>query len=239
MQSRFPLLLLFGLLVLLALGCTAPDAAEPQAAPESATDPEEAAELMQAVRDLTAGGEGQAGQRIEGRSYRGPWEHPGGGGCSGCHAPEQEGAPTRVTEDRCRPCHGDQPPGTGAADRPDHDGDGDNNEALAGELEGLLADLLAAIQASATQLGTPICYAPDHYPHWMKDDGDGQCSAEESRPSNTYPIWTETILQASANYETIAQDSGAWAHNFDYAAQLAIDSIALLGGETAHYARPD
>jgi hypothetical protein len=45
-------------------------------------------------------------------------------------------------------------------------------------------------------------------------------------------------MKASFNYQLSRKEPGAWAHNFDYMAQLLYDSIADLGGSTAALTRP-
>ncbi len=46
------------------------------------------------------------------------------------------------------------------------------------------------------------------------------------------------MLKAGYNYSLIMNDPGAWAHNFDYSAQVLIDSIEDLGGVISGYVRP-
>jgi hypothetical protein len=45
-------------------------------------------------------------------------------------------------------------------------------------------------------------------------------------------------MKAAFNYQLSRKETGAWAHNFDYTAQLLIDSIADLGGSTTNLTRP-
>jgi hypothetical protein len=199
------------------------------------------------VAALMAGAAGRAGQPIDERGYAGAFEHPGGSECRTCHAPDLD---TDVGPDSdlwmpdvatCDPCHQgiESPSQVRRADRPDHDGDGDSAEPLEAELDDLLAALMQAIQARSNTTGQPICYHPQRYPHWMKDlDGDGTCSEGEAKASNAYEVWTEPMLRASSNYQVVAQDRGAWAHNFDYSAQLLIDAIQALGGDTSRFVRP-
>ena len=37
-------------------------------------------------------------------------------------------------------------------------------------------------------------------------------------------------MKAAYNYQLSRKEPGAWAHNFDYVAQLLFDSVADLGG---------
>jgi hypothetical protein len=45
-------------------------------------------------------------------------------------------------------------------------------------------------------------------------------------------------VKAAHNFQLSVKEPGAWAHNFDYAAQLLIDSIENLGGDVSPYVRP-
>ena len=45
-------------------------------------------------------------------------------------------------------------------------------------------------------------------------------------------------MRAAHNYQLQAKDPGAYAHNFEYVAQLLIDSIEDLGGDVAGVIRP-
>lgn len=243
---------LYALFLLLLLGCE-PTMVRAGAASVNSATPHpgppasgEVRDLEDAARALLAGSEGEAGHPFEGAHYAGPSTHPGASDCVICHLQSEHGetstdrwAPVVAT---CEGCH------EGAASTreirkthtADHDGDGNNTEPLADEIDGLLADLLTTIQASALTTGAPICYHRSRYPHWMNDtDGDGTCSAEEARASNAYEIWTEPMLRASCNFQAVSRNRGAWAHNFDYAVQLVIDSIAVLGGDTSRYVRPE
>jgi predicted CXXCH cytochrome family protein len=96
------------------------------------------------------------------------------------------------------------------------------------------AKLLAAMQAVA-----PLCYDGDTYPYFFKDtNGDKQCAAAELTAANGFAAFTPALMKASFNYQLSRKEPGAWAHNFDYMAQLLYDSIADLGGSTAALTRP-
>jgi hypothetical protein len=45
-------------------------------------------------------------------------------------------------------------------------------------------------------------------------------------------------MKATHNFQISQKEPGAWAHNFDYMAQLLIDSIDDLGGDVSGYVRP-
>jgi hypothetical protein len=45
-------------------------------------------------------------------------------------------------------------------------------------------------------------------------------------------------MKAAFNYQLSRKDPGAWAHNFDYVAQLLYDGIADLGASVTNLTRP-
>jgi len=59
---------------------------------------------------------------------------------------------------------------------------------------------------------------------------------------NRYQSWTPRLLKAAYNYQFVAKDSGAFAHNPHYVIQLMIDSIESLSVvseiETTGFQRP-
>ena len=110
-------------------------------------------------------------------------------------------------------------------------------EPLAAEIDGLAARTLAAMQAVAAAPG--LCYAEASYPYFFKDtNGDKSCSAAEAVSSNGFSAWTAGLAKAAFNYQLSRKEPGAWAHNFDYMAQLLYDSTADLGGDVSKLRRP-
>ena len=84
-----------------------------------------------------------------------------------------------------------------------------------------------------------LCYSPDVYPNFFKDtDGDKSCSASEAVSSNAFTAWTPALSKAAFNYQLSRNDPGAWAHNFDYIAELLYDSTPDLGGDVSMLTRP-
>jgi hypothetical protein len=84
-----------------------------------------------------------------------------------------------------------------------------------------------------------LCYDPGTYPYFFKDtNGDKQCSAAETVAANGFVAFTPALMKASFNYQFSRKEPGAWAHNFDYMAQLLYDGIADLGGNVANLTRP-
>jgi hypothetical protein len=140
----------------------------------------------------------------------------------------------------CRVCHADangDPQKIRLIRTVDYDGDGNATEPLAAEIDGLAARTLAAMQAVAPAPG--LCYTPDTYPYFFKDtNGDKNCSAAEAVASNGFAAWTAGLAKAAFNYQLSRKEPGAWAHNFDYMAQLLYDSTADLGGDVSKLRRP-
>jgi hypothetical protein len=121
----------------------------------------------------------------------------------------------------------------------DYDDDGNATEPLKDEIEGLAAALLAQMAVVTDVTGLPICYTPDANPYFFKDtDSNGACDDSEKVSANKYGPWTAALMKAAHNYQISQKEHGAWAHNFDYMAQLLIDSIENLGGDVSGYVRP-
>jgi hypothetical protein len=99
----------------------------------------------------------------------------------------------------------------------DYDGDGDAEEGVYYELEGLQELLYQAIQDYAAEVsGTPIVYDAASHPYWFTEDGEG------------YNAWTARLAKAAYNYQVSVKDPGAYAHGGKYIIQLLYDSIEDL-----------
>jgi len=99
----------------------------------------------------------------------------------------------------------------------DFDGDGDLEEGIYYEIEGLQEILYQAIQEyAANTVGTEIAYDAASYPYWF--DGAGE----------RYGAWTPRLVKATYNYQTSIKDPGAFAHGGKYIIQLLYDSIEDL-----------
>jgi hypothetical protein len=97
----------------------------------------------------------------------------------------------------------------------DYDGDGDMNEGVYYELEGLRDLLYESIQAYADEVsGAAVTYDAATYPYFLNDAGEG------------YNAWTPRLLKAAYNYQVATKDPGAFAHGGKYIIQLLYDSIA-------------
>ncbi len=176
----------------------------------------------------------RGGYEYAGRSYASQRRHPAPfNSCISCHelhtvAPRAE---------PCAACH------DGVTDRKslagirksktDHDGDGDLAEGIAAEVAELHGRLLAAIQAYGTDVaGKPIGYDAHAHPYFFNDlDGSGSIEEGEATAPNKYASWTPRLLRAAYNYQFVAKDPGAYAHNAPYVLQLLHDSLADLPGD--------
>lgn len=194
------------------------------------------------------GSAAKVGYEYEGRTYRGAWTgHPGGDGCNSCHSGKNTQHSFQVADNftACKTCHqaATEPADIRGFGRQgeDYDGDGSASEPLAGELEGLAAQVLARMQEVVVAAGgTGICYDAHTYPYFFIDtNGNGACDGgAEANFGNSFKAWTPGLMKAAHNFQMSKKDPGAWAHNFDYMGQLLFDSIADLGGETSAYTRP-
>jgi len=136
--------------------------------------------------------------------------------CIGCH--DQHSLEVKVEE--CAHCH----EGVAAVEdlqnvrepssSKDYDGDGDKEEGVAKEIEGLQAILLSSIQNYALEVsGAELKYDPAAYPYFMGADG------------KSYTSWTPRLLKAAYNYQVSIKDPGAFAHGGKYIIELLFDSI--------------
>lgn len=179
--------------------------------------------------------------QYEGKEYVGFFEHVASvQQCTDCHSAHQ----LEVQVAKCADCHDGVVTKADLAtiresDTPDFDGDGDVEEGLAGEVAGVHELLYAALlDYAANTVGTPIIYDSHSYPYFFTDDGNGQVDPGEAIYPNRYASWTPTLLKAAYNYQYVAKDPGAFAHNARYVLQAMFDSIQDLGGSTAGLIRP-
>jgi hypothetical protein len=186
------------------------------------------------------GSQAHLGYEYDGSMYAGPLMHTGGTQCTSCHDPvatKHTFAITDAFDTRCKTCHADangNPKAIRNKHKVDYDGDGNVTEPLAEEINGMAAKLLAAMQTKA-----PLCYGPGLYPYFFKDtDMDGKCSAAETVATNGFAAWTAELVKAAHNYQISRVEPGAWAHNFDYMAQLLYDSTVAMRGDGAGMTRP-
>ena len=177
----------------------------------------------------------------EGKNYMGQNSHiEAYSTCADCHTPHD----FQPTGELCAQCHEEI---EGSLDYHDirfgivdYDGDGDIEEGIAFEIDGLEAALLAAIQTYAQDLTqTGIAYDGNHYPYFYIDsNGNGIVDGSELDGNNTFDNWTSRLVKAAYNYHFSQFDGGGFAHNPDYMLQLLYDSLDDLGADVAGFERP-
>lgn len=184
----------------------------------------------------------RGGYEYEGRSYASQRRHAAPfNTCITCHelhtvAPRSE---------PCAACH------DGVTDRDslasirkgtvDFDGNGDVTEGIAAEVAHLHEQLFTAIQAYAEAVsGVAIGYNDHAHPYFFNDlDGNGTITEDEATAANKFASWTPRLLKAAYNYQFVAKDPGAYAHNAPYVLQLMHDSLVdLATTDTAGLNRP-
>lgn len=163
-----------------------------------------------------------------GKSYAGQNTHVEGYAvCTECHSTHQ----LDVMADDCAVCHkgANEEHGleTIRLSKADFDGDGDTDEGIAGEVDTLHEALYAAIQDyAADTVGTGIVYDAHRYPYFFDDAGE------------SFTTWTPRLLKATYNYQYVAKDPGAFAHNPAYIVQILYDSLDDLGADVSGFTRP-
>jgi hypothetical protein len=167
-----------------------------------------------------AGGSAMGGYEYEGKTYDSRFDHVEGyDTCVECHNSHT----LELKIEECATCH----TGVASADDlkdvrmqgslVDYDGDGDLEEGIYYEIEGLQEKLYEGIQAYGAEVsGTPIVYDAASYPYFFDDAGEG------------YGAWTGRLAKAAYNYQTSLKDPGAYAHGGKYIIQLLYDSIESL-----------
>jgi hypothetical protein len=161
--------------------------------------------------------------------------------CVGCH--NTHGLTVKVEE--CSQCH------TGVeteedltgirmdmAGATDYDGDGDSSEGIAGEIETMHEMLYEAIQAYAAETaGTAVVYNGQRHPYFFIDANEnGEPDPDET---DRYNAWTPSLLRAAYNYQWVAKDPGAFAHNSNYIMQILYDSLDAMGADVSGMVRPE
>ena len=113
----------------------------------------------------------------------------------------------------------------------DYDGDGDVEEGIYYEVQGLQESLLKAMQMYATEVSTQaIAYDEAAYPYWF---GDANANGKVDEGEGGYKGWTGRLSKAAYNYQFSLKDSGAYAHNGKYIIELLYDSIEDLNTKLA------
>ncbi|MHA1190635.1 MAG: cytochrome c3 family protein [Alphaproteobacteria bacterium] len=116
----------------------------------------------------------------------------------------------------------------------DLDGDGDTSEGIVGEIATMHGALLRAIaDYAASVAGTAVIYDSHAYPYFFADtNANGVSDEGEAIFPNRYQSWTPRLLRAAYNYQFVAKDTGAFAHNPHYVAQIIYDSLESLAART-------
>lgn len=175
----------------------------------------------------------KGGYQYEGKTYDARFDHVAGfQTCIQCHNPHT----LEVQVDRCATCHTDASSVEDlwnvrmAGSAVDYDGDGDLEEGIYFEIEGMREMLLQAMQAYADQVTeTPIAYNAAAHPYFYIDtNGDGQAGDDEAVGDNAYNAWTGRLAKAAYNYQVSIKDPGAYAHGGKYIIELLYDSIEDL-----------
>ncbi len=159
------------------------------------------------------------------------------GNCVGCHMDEVDPVSetlgghtfhvanaTSENTDYCDTCH----TGISSFDTLTADGDWDGDsstESAKDEIAGLLTTLLTAIEAADLYPvdGTTDIYHQSGYPYFGKNSGQ---------------LWGPETAAAAFNWQYVYKDTGAYAHNEEYAAQLLRDSYQDLTGSALGGTRP-
>jgi hypothetical protein len=177
----------------------------------------------------------KGGYEYDGKSYDANFTHVEGfETCIECH--NSHTLEVKVAE--CQECHEDVEAVEDLRDvrmagsETDYDGDGDVEEGIAFELEGLQETLFGAMQTYASEVaGTPIVYNSAAYPYFFVDtNANGTAEEDEAAFPNAFKAWTPRLLKAAYNYQTSLKDPGAYAHGGKYIVQLLFDSIEDLNG---------
>jgi hypothetical protein len=109
----------------------------------------------------------------------------------------------------------------------DFDGDGDADEGIYEELDGMGAVLYKAIQEYAKDVVTkPIIYEGHSHPYFFEDKGT--IGVFEPGVDTNFTSWSARLVKAAFNYQMWQKDPGAFAHNGKYIMELMYDSIANL-----------
>jgi hypothetical protein len=156
---------------------------------------------------------------------------------------------TGPSKEDCAACHGNdvsQPhpadpsrfefEGIRPANTPDYDADGNTDESLQAELDGLEDTLYAQLLVYGKKLGSPVIYDEHSYPYFFNDLNDnGVLDPQENNRDNGYQF-DAPVLRAGYNLHFSKKEPCGYIHNPLYFAQLLVDSIEHLGGQVTKYA---
>lgn len=189
------------------------------------------------------GTEVKGAYEYDGKEYVGFFDHTDDmNACNDCHMTHR----LEVDAAACADCHDDIEIASVEDLRniryyfDDWDGDGDEEEGLAFEIETLVETLYAELQIYAAEtVGTGIVYDSHSHPYFFIDtNGNGEADVDEVNSGNRYATWTPRLLRAAYNYQYASKDPGAYVHNGAYIVQALYDSIEDLGGDVSGMLRP-
>jgi hypothetical protein len=174
----------------------------------------------------------KGGYQYPGQSYDVLFDHVEGvQACQDCHNPHS----LEIKIDTCAACHNvssteDLRDVRMASSQVDYDGDGDTEEGVFYELEGVREKLYQGMQTYATEVaGKGLIYDTATYPYFFIDgNANGTLDEGENAFESAYNAWTGRLAKAAYNYQTSLKDPGAFAHGGKYIIQLMYDSLADL-----------
>lgn len=175
----------------------------------------------------------KGGYEYPGKLYDVLFEHVDGiSECADCH----DSHSLEIKIDTCAACHSgvaateDLKNVRMAGSTVDYDGDGDVDEGVFYELEGVREKLFTAMQAYASEVsGMGLVYSSSAYPYFFIDANDnGTLEDEEAAFDGKFIGWTPRLARAAYNYQTSLKDPGAFAHGGKYIIQLLYDSLEDL-----------
>ena len=172
----------------------------------------------------------KGGYEYAGLAYDARFDHvPSHNTCIECHNPHT----LEVNLEQCQACHTDVESLEDLVDirmngsLVDYDGDGDMEEGVYYEIEGLREKLYTAMQAySLETTGTMIAYNEAAYPYFFTDaNADGTLTDDEAEP---FAAWTGRLAKAAYNFQVSKKDPGRYAHGGKYIIQLLYDATTDL-----------
>jgi hypothetical protein len=175
----------------------------------------------------------KGGYEYAGKIYDAKFQHVVGyDSCVDCHNPHS----LELEVAKCTTCHtaaktvDDLKKIRMVSSVNDFNGNGDVKEGMSAEVTGVQAVLLKAIYAYAKDvIKVGIVYDGATNPYYFQDkDNDGKIDVDDKKANISYTSFTGRLLQAAYNYQVVAKDPGAYAHNGKYAIELMYDSIADL-----------
>ena len=182
------------------------------------------------------GTEAKGGYEYDGKSYQMRFMHVDGyNTCASCHNPHT----LEVKVEECKSCHEDVKSVEDlsnirmAGSLSDYDGDGNIDEGIAAEIDGMQVKLMTAMQLYATNVSkSPIVYSAASYPYFFVDtNANGKLDDGEGVAKNAYKSFTAKLEAAAYNYQMSIKDPGNYAHNAAYHLELLFDSIESLNAE--------